>query len=87
MRHFLLIYDIDQGRLAEPPREFRHSERAHALEEYARLETLHRGTRVQVVLIAADSLDAVKVTHANFFVRDSIEALLRDAMEQAGALN
>ncbi len=87
MRHFLLIYDIDHGRLVDPPREFKHADRELALEEYARLEAVHRGTRVQVVLIAADSLDAVKVTHANFFVRDSIEALVRDAMRQAGALN
>jgi hypothetical protein len=72
MKHFLLIYDVEKGELREPPREFARSDRA--VRAYEALEREHlRDESVQIVLLGARSLEAIKVTHANFFKRDSLE--------------
>lgn len=72
MKHFLLTYDVARGELREPPREFARSDRA--VRAYELLEREHLGDEsVQIVLLGGRSLDAIKVTHANFFERDSLE--------------
>jgi hypothetical protein len=72
MKHFLLIYDVEKDELREPPREFARADRA--LRAYETLEREHFGDRsVQIVLLGGRSLDAIKVTHPNFFKRGSLE--------------
>ena len=74
MKHFLLIYDVEKDVLREPPREFARADRA--LRAYEKLEHAHLGDgSVQIVLLGARSLEAIKVTHANFFERDSLDKL------------
>lgn len=63
--HFLLVYDLNQGRLVEQA-EFRDAELAGA--EYARREAEHRGNRdLEIVLVGADSLETIKMTHGHYF--------------------
>ena len=74
MTHFLLIYDVENDTLREPPRQFSRSDRAMRAFERAEREHLGDGS-VQIVLLGARSLDAIKVTHPNVFERDSLERL------------
>ncbi len=63
--HFLLIYDLNLGRLIHQA-EFHDTEMAAA--EYARLEHEHRGNRdLEIVLVGADSLETIKMTHGHYF--------------------
>lgn len=84
MRHFLLIYDVKFGRLGDEPKEFKHADAAvtayMAAEEQYRVD----GTK-QVMLIASDSLDTIKVTHRNFFERETIDDLIRSVMPTSGS--
>jgi hypothetical protein len=64
--HFLLVYDLARQALVSEPRAF--LDGRAAAEAYSALETLHRNDQnIQIVLVGADSLDTIKVTHANFF--------------------
>ena len=77
LRHFLLIYDGSLGRLREDVREFTRSDRA--VSEYQEAEKLFSADdNVQVVLVAADSIETVKKTHSNFWHGESIQVLLRE---------
>lgn len=67
--HFLIVFDHDAGDLvrADP-----YDESATALaayeEEERKLEAGDYGERrIEVVLVASDSLDTIKSTHANYF--------------------
>jgi hypothetical protein len=72
--HFLLTYDVQEARLVEV-REFRDIDEAVAAYEAA--EAAHRNdVSLEIVLLGADSLETIKVTHANYFEADSREALL-----------
>ena len=78
--HFLLLYDVEHARLVEV-RQFRDPEEAVAA--YERAEVSHRDdASVEVVLLGADSLDTLKVTHANYFRSDSREELLSAAFAE-----
>lgn len=78
--HFLLIYDGAQGRLRHL-REFAQHQREAAVAAYEEAEKRYTtDDNVQVVLIAADSLETVQRTHSNFWHGESIEVLLRDAL-------
>ena len=78
LHHFLLIYDTAARRLRELS-EFDALDRAMAAFEHA--ERVHRGdSTVQVVLLGADSLNTIKVTHSNFFYDKPIEGLIRLAL-------
>jgi len=66
LKHFLLVFNHDEERLAELI-EFEHDSEA-ALTAYAAKEREWRDKpRCEVVLIGSDSLDTVKLTHANYF--------------------
>lgn len=66
IRHFLLVYDHDQAKLIET-RDFGEDADA-ALSAYAATEAIYEGQqRIEVVLIGSDSLETIKVTHANYF--------------------
>jgi hypothetical protein len=74
MKHFLLTYDVAEQQL----RELKVFDRpAEASEAYERLEMQHLGDEsVQIVLIAADSLETVKATHGNYFAPSPISELV-----------
>ncbi|GAA5045554.1 hypothetical protein [Nocardia callitridis] len=67
LNHFLLVFDHSKAQL-DDIREFG-SDAALAMAEYARLERQHlnEGDQIEIILIGSDSLDTVKVTHANYF--------------------
>jgi hypothetical protein len=63
--HFLLVYNVDLGRLVHT-QEF--TDAQEASREYARLEGKHRGeSGFEIVLVGADSLDTIKRTHGHYF--------------------
>ncbi|WP_280407100.1 hypothetical protein [Nocardia brasiliensis] len=67
MEHFLLVFDHSKAELVSLL-EFG-SDTKRAMSEYARLERQHLNTddNIEIVLIGSDSLETVKVTHANYF--------------------
>ena len=66
IRHFLLVFDRAEGRLLEE--EHFHEDGAAALAAYEAKEQQNAGDRnIEVVLIGSDSIDTVRVTHANYF--------------------
>jgi hypothetical protein len=67
IKHFLIVFDHTSGKLREEVEEFgEDSERAVAAytQKEQELEDQHS---VEIVLIGSDSLDTVKLTHANYF--------------------
>lgn len=65
---FLLIYNRSTGQL-ESLKEFGSNSDA-ALAAYAEAEKTYRESDwMQIVLIGSDSLDTVRITHANYFER------------------
>lgn len=66
IQHFLLIFDHDQGTLLGM-REFGEDSDA-AVAAYAESERAYESApRVEIVLIGSDSLETVRLTHANYF--------------------
>lgn len=62
---FLITFDHDARKLISL-QEFRNT--ARALKAYSEREEQYRNnSRVEVVLLGADSIDAIKVTHSNYF--------------------
>jgi tRNA nucleotidyltransferase (CCA-adding enzyme) len=73
---FLITFDHD-ARKQISLEEFRNT--AQALEAYSEREEQYRDNpRVEVVLLGAESIDAIKVTHSNYFedTADAIGSLL-----------
>ncbi len=69
---FLIAFDHD-ARKQISLEEFRDT--ARALEAYSEREEQYRDNpRVEVVLLGADSIEAIKVTHSNYF-EDSANAV------------
>jgi hypothetical protein len=63
--HFLLVYDRQQQRLV-----FQHgySDAPEALKAYEAMEEKHRDDRhMEIVLVGADSIETVMLTHGNYF--------------------
>ena len=68
IKQFLLVFDQGVGRLISVE-EFGADEDA-AIVAYGSAEALYRDRReIEVVLLGSDSLDTVKLTHANYFER------------------
>jgi hypothetical protein len=69
IRHFLLVFDHEQGKLIDL-QEFG-SDRDKAVAAYAAKEVelgdLGTVSAIEIVLIGSDSLETVKLTHANYF--------------------
>lgn len=65
--YFLLIYSLDEGRLVDDPAEF--IDRDEAIKRYNETEMFYSGepNQYEVVLIAADSIQTVKITHGHYF--------------------
>lgn len=66
INHFLLVFDNSAGRLLDT---ISFGEDADAaLTAYAEYEAEYWGRRhIEIVLVGSDSLDTIKVTHANYF--------------------
>ncbi len=66
IQHFLLVFDHAQGQLIEE-QHFQEDGPA-ALAAYAAKEKEHNGDRsVEIVLIGSDSIETVRLTHANYY--------------------
>lgn len=67
LNHFLLVFDHSRAELVDL-KNFG-TDAKSAMAEYARLEREHMGKSdtIEIVLIGSDSLETVKVTHANYF--------------------
>lgn len=66
IQHFLLVFDHEAGRLLEQVPFGTDGERA--VKAYAAKEREHSGNRhIEIVLIGSDSIDTVRLTHANYF--------------------
>lgn len=81
IQHFILVFDRHKGRLVE---QLNFGQRAKAaVEKYEELEERYRDqTYMDIVLVGSDSIETVKVTHANYFdgsARDTYADILRIA--------
>jgi hypothetical protein len=66
--HFLLVYDRSKQELVF---EQAYSDPAEALHEYEAMEERHRDERhMEIVLVGADSIETVKLTHGNYWTKD-----------------
>lgn len=67
--HFLLVYDRSQQRLVfEQP----YADPTEALRAYEEMEERHRHeTDKEIVLVGADSIETVRLTHGNYFDGES----------------
>jgi hypothetical protein len=72
MRHFLLVYDRLLGELIEE-REF--ADRSEALKARFAAERAGRPGHIEIVVLNADSPEAIRRTHARYF--QSVEELAR----------
>jgi len=67
IQHFILVFDHARGGLVCPPLEFGEDSKG-AVARYSELEREHRdNANMDIVLVGSDSLETVKVTHANYF--------------------
>jgi hypothetical protein len=63
--HYLLVFDHDKDQLVHEE-QFEDSDTA--VQAYFEMEESHRNTpMIEIVLIGSDSLETVKLTHANYF--------------------
>lgn len=66
IQHFILLFDRHRGKMIEQL-SFGTDARA-AVHTYEELEQEHRDqSHIDIVLVGSDSLETVKVTHANYF--------------------
>jgi len=73
IQHFLLVFNRASGTL-EDLQEFGVDSEA-ALAAYAAAEETYREADwMQIVLIGSDSIDTVRVTHANYFEPSGVES-------------
>jgi len=86
--HFLIVFDRAHGRLL---REEVFEDNRDALQERFRAERLHRADDVEVVVLTADSEEALRRTHARYFnslselaARRGAESMPQDRAARAG---
>lgn len=66
IQHFLLVFDHDKGELVEQIDFANDGERAVAA--YAEKEREYQARqRIEIVLVGSDSIETIKLTHANYF--------------------
>jgi hypothetical protein len=67
INHFLLVFDHSRAQLLDV-QDFGRDVRA-AMKAYAEKEREHLGAgdSIEIVLIGSDSLETVRLTHANYF--------------------
>lgn len=67
--HFLLIYDLAEGRLRSHD-SFEDPDEAAAA--YAQAEREHKG-HVEIVLVGADSIETIMRTHGHYFAQSLLD--------------
>lgn len=81
IQHFILVFDRRAGRLIDQI-DFGYEAKA-AVRKYESLEEEYRNDHhMDIVLVGSDSIETVKVTHANYFdgsARDRFADVLRIA--------
>lgn len=66
IKHFLLVFDHELGRLVDE-KDFGGDSKA-AVAAYAEMERKFQGSRtIEIVLVGSDSIETVMLTHANYF--------------------
>jgi hypothetical protein len=66
IRHFLLVFDHQRGELIAEKHFDRDSD--SALAAYAKCEQRYRNQpKIEIVLIGSDSIETVRLTHANYY--------------------
>lgn len=66
VRHFLLVFDHSKARLIHEQAFGR--DLVAAVQAYGEMEKRHRDNEeIDIVLVGSDSLETVKITHANYF--------------------
>lgn len=66
IQHFLLVFNHEAGRLVDQ-RDFG-TDIARAVAEYANLEREYQDSpMMDIVLVGSDSIETVRLTHANYF--------------------
>lgn len=81
IQHFLLVFDHHKGVLVDTV-EFG-SDSDSAIAQYQELERANRELPwMDIVLVGADSLDTVKVTHRNYFETTTAMSDIGDSIEQ-----
>ena len=66
INHFLLVFDHQKGELIHEESFGTHGQRA--LDAYQVMEMQHRyDLHIDIVLIGSDSLETVRLTHANYY--------------------
>jgi hypothetical protein len=66
IHHFLLVFDHVQGRLVDQL-EFGTDSKAAVAAYTQKEQELHDQRSIEIVLIGSDSIETVKLTHANYF--------------------
>ncbi len=66
IQHFLLVFDHEKGRLVET-QEFGTDSEAAVAAYGVKERELKDERLIEIVLIGSDSLETVKLTHANYF--------------------
>jgi hypothetical protein len=81
IQHFILVFDRHAGHLVDQLNYG--TEAKAAVTKYEELEEQYRNDdHMDIVLVGSDSIETVKVTHANYFdgsARDSFADVLRIA--------
>lgn len=68
IHHFLLVFDHAAGQLIEQVNFG--TDGPKAVKEYAAKEAEYRDRKdIEIVLVGSDSIETVKMTHANYFDR------------------
>lgn len=66
IQHFILVFDHAKGKLVDERHFGTESDKAVAC--YAELEQQYRDNKnMDIVLVGSDSIETVKVTHANYY--------------------
>lgn len=66
IEHFLLVFDHERGHLVQE--EHFGTDGARALDAYSAKEREHQGNQmIEIVLIGSDSIETVRLTHANYY--------------------
>ncbi|MEV8180346.1 hypothetical protein [Specibacter sp. NPDC078692] len=78
IQHFLLVFDHRTNKLIEQ-KSFGTDSHA-ATQKYGEMEQIYRDSHaIDIVLVGSDSIETVKVTHANYFTGESVK-MVKDAL-------
>jgi len=78
IQHFLLVFDHATNTLVE--HESFGTDSFAATKKYGEMERQYKDSHaIDIVLVGSDSIETVKVTHANYFTGESVK-MVHDAL-------